>query len=161
MANELTTSSASSTIDTYLGIKVSGDSESYDKLVDIKDFPDMGGSPEQIETTTLSNRVSTFVNGVQSMSSLEFLANYTLDDYKRIKKFQDGNVYEFCIIFGKSADGTTYGELGAFTWQGSLSAWLVGGGVNAVREMRISISATNEVELSDNITFYESLADKT
>jgi hypothetical protein len=163
MPNDLTASSASSTMDTFLGVKV-GTGTTYKKLIDIKDFPDMGGSPEKVETTTLSNHVSTFVNGVQSMSSLEFLSNYTLNDYTRVKKFQDGQVYEFCLVFGKtvgSSGETVYGGLGAFTWSGALSAWLVGGGVNGVREMRTSISATTEVELSSTITFDETLADKT
>lgn len=31
----------------------SGSSTTYEKLVDIKDFPDLGGAPEMLETTTL------------------------------------------------------------------------------------------------------------
>ena len=76
MADNLTASSASATMHTYL-LYNAGSTEvpSWKKVVDIKDFPAMGGSPEQIETTTLSNEVSTFVTGVQSLSTLEFLAN--------------------------------------------------------------------------------------
>ena len=29
----------------------------YAKLVDIKDFPDLGGAPEMLETTTLSDKM--------------------------------------------------------------------------------------------------------
>lgn len=156
------TSSASATVHTYLGISTDSGT-TFKKLIDIKDFPSMGGAPEQIETTTLSNESSTFVNGVQSMDALEFLCNYTLVDYKRVKAFQDGQVYKFCIVFGKSVGtggSSVYGELGAFTWEGQLSAWLEGGGVNGVREMRISISATTEVEESSTVTFSEDLATK-
>lgn len=145
MADTMTTSSASATMHTYLLYK---DGDNYKKLIDIKDFPAMGGSPEQIETTTLSNEVSTFVTGVQSMSTLEFLANYTPDDYDRIKKIQDeAQVKEYVLAFGKPSQ-TAYGGMGVFKWDGQLSAWLEGGGVNAVREMRISISATSEVAFS-------------
>ena len=143
----LTTSSASATMHTYLLYKDGG---TWKKLIDIKDFPAMGGSPEQIETTTLSNEVSTFVIGVQSMSTLEFLANYSVDGFKSVKALQDSaQVYEFALAFGKPTSDTTYGNLGVFKWQGQVSAWLEGGGVNAVREMRISISATTEVDFSE------------
>ena len=146
---DLTKSSATATMHTYLLYK-DGASSSYKKLVDIKDFPAMGGSPEQIETTTLSQEVSTFVIGVQSLSTFEFLANYTVEDFKAVKALQDSaKVYEFALAFGKP-DQTSYGSLGVFKWNGQVSAWLEGGGVNAVREMRISISATSEVAFSDS-----------
>jgi hypothetical protein len=78
MADNLTMSSASATMHTYLLYNAgTQEAPSWKKLVDIKDFPSLGGSPEQIETTTLSNEVSTFVNGVQSMSTFEFLSNYS------------------------------------------------------------------------------------
>lgn len=151
MADTLTSSSASATMHTYLlynsGTK---ESPSWKKLIDIKDFPSMGGSPEQIETTTLSNEVTTFVTGVQSMSTLEFLANYSLDGFKAVKALQNSaQVYEFALAFGKP-DVSSYGSLGVFKWAGQVSAWLEGGGVNAVREMRISVSATTEVDFSED-----------
>ena len=151
MADNLTASSASATMHTYLLYNAgTTESPSWKKVVDIKDFPSMGGSPEQIETTTLSQEVSTFVTGVQSLSTFEFLANYSLSDYKAVKALQDSaQVYEFALAFGKPTSGTTFGDLGVFKWNGQLSAWLEGGGVNAVREMRLSISATSEVSFSE------------
>lgn len=147
---DLTKSSASATMHTYLLYKESS-SSGYKKLIDIKDFPAMGGSPEQIETTTLSQEVSTFVTGVQSLSAFEFLANYTVEGYKAVKELQDSaQVYEFALAFGKPS-GNSYGSLGVFTWSGQVSAWLEGGSVNGVREMRISISATSEVDFSEEI----------
>lgn len=151
MADTLTKSSASATMHTYLLYNAGTESlPSWKKVVDIKDFPAMGGSPEQIETTTLSQEVSTFVTGVQSLSTFEFLANYSLNDYKAVKALQDSaQVYQFALAFGKPTSGTTFGDLGVFKWNGQVSAWLEGGGVNAVREMRISISATSEVSFSE------------
>lgn len=147
MAGNLTLSSASATMHTYLLYKDS--LGSYKKLIDIKDFPSLGGSPEQIETTTLSNEVSTFVNGVQSLSTFEFLANYSVNDYKAVKALQDAaQVYEFALAFGKPENGS-YGSLGVFMWNGQVSTWVEGGSVNAVREMRISVSATSEVSFSE------------
>ena len=151
MADNLTASSASATMHTYLLYNAGTESvPSWEKVVDIKDFPAMGGSPEQIETTTLANEVSTFVTGVQSLSTFEFLANYSVTDYTKVKGLQDSaQVYEFALAFGKPVTNA-YGSLGVFKWNGQLSAWLEGGGVNAVREMRLSISATSEVAFSED-----------
>lgn len=141
----MTTATASSTVHTYLFMKLGSN---YNKVADIKDYPAMGGSPEKIETTTLSQEVSTFVNGVQALDSFEFLANYDPENYKTLSA--DGvknTILTYVLAFGKS--GEEYGTLGSFEWDGQLSVWVEGGGVNAVREMRISISATSEVEFSD------------
>lgn len=143
----LTSKSASATMHTYLMVNKNG----WQKVIDIKDYPAMGGSPEQIETTTLSNEKSTFVTGVQSMPTFEFLANYTMDDYDRLEGLKDV-VYEYALAFGKPTGDTTtsmsYGSLGSFTWKGQLNHWIEGGGVNAAREERISISVTEEVKFS-------------
>ena len=48
---------------------------SYEKLLDIKSFPDLGGAPEMLETTTLSDNMQTYISGIQSMDGLEFDAN--------------------------------------------------------------------------------------
>ena len=52
----------------------------YEKLLDIKSFPDLGGAPEMLETTTLSDHMQTYISGIQSLDGLEYDANYTLAD---------------------------------------------------------------------------------
>ena len=42
-------------ISTYKVFLMKKTSETWSKLIDIKDFPDLGGSPELLETTTLSD----------------------------------------------------------------------------------------------------------
>ena len=48
---------ATSSYKSFLMKKGTGDT--YEKLVDIKDYPDIGGSPETLETTTLSDSMQT------------------------------------------------------------------------------------------------------
>lgn len=57
----------------------------YEKLIDIKEFPDLGGDPEMLETTTLSDKMQTYIAGIQSLDALAFTANYTLTDYKALQ----------------------------------------------------------------------------
>lgn len=139
MANEViaATSLASSTMYTTLFVK----NTTFEKLCPIKDYPDLGGAPEQVETTTLDNSQATYVDGVQQLDRLEFTANYTKDDYDNVKEYSS-EPHTFKLAFGSTKEGE---ELGAFYWTGTLSVWVVGGGVNGVREMRISISASSEI----------------
>ena len=151
MADNLTASSASSTMHTYLLYKESGGN--WAKLVDIKDYPATGGSPERVATTTLSNEEETNVQGVKSASGFEFLANYTVNDYKRVKNLEkSAQVCDIAIAFGKPTGETgtkSYGSLGVFTWSGDVAVWLEGGGVNGVREMRVSTGKLTDVEFSE------------
>ena len=60
---------AISTYQVFLMVKGVSD---YDKLVDIKDFPDLGGTPETLDTTTLSDNMTTSIPGIQSLEALTF-----------------------------------------------------------------------------------------
>lgn len=140
----LTATTASATMHTYLLLQ---HNENWYKVVDIKDYPAMGGSPEKIEATTLTNETSTFVTGVQTLDAFEFLANFTQEEYAAIRSYQTAaKIFKFALAFGKP-NGTTYGNLGVFTWNGQLSIWVEGGSVNGVREMKIYVSAATEVTL--------------
>ena len=136
----------STTIGTYLGISTDGNS--YKKLVSIKDFPDLGGAPDKVEITDLDDDVQKFLLGVQSMSALEFLANYVPESYDLVSQLADGTIRKFCVAFGDN------GEYGVFTWDGQIAIWVTGGGVNSPREMRISISASSKVvKAAESVTF--------
>ena len=72
-------------ISTYgITLKCGTSPSALTKLVDIKDFPDLGGAPELLETTTLSDAAQTFINGIQTMSAMEFTANYTDSDFDAV-----------------------------------------------------------------------------
>jgi hypothetical protein len=136
----------STTIGTYLGISTDG--TSYKKLIPIKDFPDLGGAPDQVEITDLDDDVQKFLLGVQSMSALEFTANYIPENYDLVSGLADGTIRKFCVAFGSD------GEYGVFTWEGQISVWVTGGGVNAAREMKVSISAVTKVlKAGSTVTF--------
>ncbi len=136
----------STTIGTYLGISTDG--TAYKKLIPIKDFPDLGGAPDQVEITDLDDDVQKFLLGVQTMSALEFSSNYIPADYDLVSSLADGTIRKFCVSFGDT------GEYGIFTWEGQIACWVTGGGVNSPREMRTSISATNKVVKSgSSVTF--------
>ena len=119
------------------------DATAYEKLIDIKDFPDLGGAPEMLETTTLSDNMQTYIPGIQTLDALEFTANYTLTDFRAIKEME-GVDTAFAVWFG--ADGAD----GKFEFNGQISAFPVGGGVNEVVSMTISIAPSTPITLADN-----------
>ena len=115
------------------------DGDTYAKLIDIKDFPDLGGAPEMLETTTLSDSMQTYIEGIQSLDALEFTANYTKEDYAKLNALK-GKDEGYAVYFGE--EGTN----GKFTFTGYLSARVNGGGVNEVIGMTISIAPSTPIE---------------
>jgi len=141
---------AISTFKVYLMSKATS-SETYSKLIDIKDFPDLGGSPELIETTTLSDYMQTFIEGIQKLDALEFTANYTKEDYTTLADMS-GTEYEFAVWFGASKSGSTYtptGSDGKFEFKGTLSVYVAGAGNNEVVEMKITIAPSTPIAVGE------------
>ena len=131
--------------------KASAASE-YSKLVDIKEFPDLGGTPEMLETTTLSDPMQTFIAGIQTLdtSGLQFTCNYTKADYTTLKALESDTNHDYAVWFGATTSGTTdtpSGADGKFNFKGSLSVFVNGGGVNEVVNMTVSIAPSTKITL--------------
>ena len=127
-----------------------GTGETYEKLVDIKDYPDIGGSPETLETTTLSDSMQTYINGIQSSEAMEFTINYTSEVYDTISEMADTET-DFAIWFGGTETGgvvTPTGDEGKFSFKGFISIRISGKGVNEVREAVISIAPSTVITKS-------------
>lgn len=111
--------------------KSATETPSWDDVCDIKDFPDLGGAPDMLETTTLSDSAKTYIAGIKDQQALEFTANYDEDEMDAIalltgtKKFQ--------LWFGAS------GASGKFSFSGTISTYVVGAGVNEVVDMKVVI----------------------
>lgn len=121
----------------------------YEKVIDVKDFPDLGGAPEMLETTTLSDKMQTYIPGIQSLDALEFTANYTLADFQKLNGLA-GKDIAYAVWFGGTESGgviTPTGTDGKFLFNGQLSAFPVGGGVNEVVDMTITIAPSTPITL--------------
>lgn len=138
MANE------STTYQTYL-MKGSGSGTiTWAKLVDIKDYPDLGGDPEQVEITTLSDPMRRYLAGIQDVDSLEFTANYTATDYATLAALAHTQT-DFAVWFDDGTAQTPGGALGKFSFKGELTVYATGGGVNDPREMKIVITTSTAI----------------
>lgn len=134
---------AISTYATYLLVG-SGDSGSttYSELVPIKDYPEIFGAPEQLETTTLEDDAERHINGISKQDSLEFTFNYTKEDFTKLKGLE-GKQSKFKLAFGDQE-----GKDGTFMFEGELTATVSSGAVNAVREGKITISVSSKISFS-------------
>lgn len=117
-----------STINTVL--KAGSTAGSLTQLCKIKSYPQLGGAPENLETTDLEDTAQTFCPGVQSVDTMEFGANYTKTAYAAVKALEGDKLY-YSLEMGEG------GEDGVFTWEGTHSVYVNSGDVNAVREMTI------------------------
>lgn len=138
---------AISTYKVFLMKKADSSGDTWEKLVDIKEFPDLGGEPEMLETTTLSDNMQTYIAGIQSLDGLTFTANYDKKDFQTLKALE-GNEKDYAVWFGGTGDAgslTPDGSNGKFSFKGQLSVFPVGGGVNEVVDMSITIAPSTPI----------------
>lgn len=125
--------------------------ETWEKLLDIKDYPDLGGAPEMLDTTTLSDKATTSIPGIQEMDALAFAANYTKADYDKVKALE-GVEGDYSVWFGGTEDAgvvTPTGTDGKFDFKGYPSVHVNGGGVNEVVGMTVTFAASTPITMAD------------
>ena len=138
---------AISTYKVFLMKRADSSGDTWGKLVDIKEFPDLGGEPEMLETTTLSDNMQPYIAGIQSLDGLTFTANYDKEDFQTLKALE-GKENDYAVWFGGTGDAgslTPDGSNGKFSFKGQLSVFPVGGGVNEVVDMSITIAPSTPI----------------
>ncbi len=138
---------ATSTYKTFL-MHGTGSGSTFEKLVDIKEFPDLGGEPELLETTTLSDKMQTYILGLQSSNGMSFTCNYDSDDYDKLKALE-GEEQSLSVWFGgteSSGTVTPTGSEGKFNFKGLLTVYVNGAGTNAVRDMTVYIAPSTTID---------------
>jgi hypothetical protein len=119
-------------------LKMGESAEALEKVVDIKDFPDLIGEPNMLETTTLSDEAVTNIPGIRSSDMLTFTCNYTKADFTAVNEKANTALY-YSLEF---SDGSK------FTWQGQHTCGVPGKGVDEVIEFTINIAASTAVEFA-------------
>lgn len=130
---------ATSTIHSFL-MSGTGTPLVYSKLLDIKDYPDMFGDPNQLQATTLSDTQHWYVEGVKDNSgALNFTANYDAATFNTIKALE-GTEGNYALWFGEGGTPVAPdGHDGKFSFKGYPFVKLSGKGVDEVREMVVGI----------------------
>lgn len=137
------TSRSTNSYQTYLMIK---EGDAYKKLIDVKETPDLGQAPDTLDTTTLSDNMHTYINDIlDTGGGLEFSANYTKDNFTRLKQYEHKQ-YGYAIWFDDGTATEPTGKLGKFSFEGDMSCWAKGTKVGAVREIGLSIAPATVIE---------------
>ena len=133
-------------IATYYEVDTS--TTTYNKLVDIKDFPNLGGEPEMIEVTTLSDKMQKFIAGIQQLESMSFTANYDKAEFTALKALEHTTGH-YAVWFGGTESNnvvTPTGSDGKFSFDGELSVYAAGAGVNEAVNMTITIAPSTVID---------------
>lgn len=145
-------STPTSTIDSFLMKGTTADNTTtYGILVPIKDYPDLGSTPEALDTTTLSDHIRTSVPGLEDLETMEFTCNFDDTDYTTVKALA-GTEQKLAVVFGKTGTTPTYGGDGIFLFNGYVDVHVSGAGVNEVREMVVTVNRTTAIETANSIT---------
>lgn len=116
----------------------------WSKLVDIKDFPDLGAAPEPLETTTTSDPARTYIPGIENTEQKTFTCNYNPTDYGTLSALK-GQEINVGMWFGGTMSGSVYtpdGSMGKFSGKGYVDVFVAGGGVNEVVNMTVTLTMT-------------------
>jgi len=141
-------------ISTYKSFLMKGTGGSWSKLVDIKEFPDLGGVPEMLDTTTMSDSARTYILGIQETEQMTFTANYDLAEYMAIKNMEY-QILDFAVWLGATVENevaTPTGTDGKFEFKGYITVTKNGGGVNEVQNMTITIAPTTPIRQTEGTT---------
>lgn len=127
-----------------------GSGDAWTKLLDIKDYPDLGGAPEMLDITTLSDKMRKYIPGIQETEALAFTCNYTKADYTAIEAIA-GTEVDLAVWFGGTEEGdvlTPTGSEGKFSFKGIPSVYVTGKGVNEVVDMVVTIAPTTVITVA-------------
>ena len=133
---------ATSTIHTYLEYLPSGTGTTWEKLADIKNYPDLSEAPERLDATTLSDEMRQYVPGVRDLPDYDFTANYDKTKYQAIVALKDTEL-SLRLRFGEETDS----DVSIFTFTGKIDATITGGDVNAVRDMTVNVYPSSAITL--------------
>lgn len=139
---------------TYMTFLMHGTGEgtlTYNKLVDIKDSPEIEGAPNALDTTTLSDGSRTSTPGVKGDNSAkDFTCNYDKAKFNEIKAME-GTEQNLAIWYGGTEENgvvTPTGSDGKRSFKGYVSVRDAAASVDAVRDMIVSVLPTTPITYS-------------
>ena len=117
-----------------LSYKASSGSSSYTDLTNLQEIPDLGGSADSVEVTTLDDAAHMYINGLKDYGdSLDFTFLYVKAQFDTLNGLSGENDWKVTL------PGT---GAGACTFKGEPSVRLNGVGVNDALTYTLSIKPT-------------------
>lgn len=151
---ELTNVTSASSYDAIVSAEKAN--TTWDKLIDITDYPDLISTPERIETTTLSNEESrTYIADLRDTETFTFGTNFEHSKYVELntkggdKALKDNNgkskIFACCLLFKQT------GSL--IRWAAEITLGLSGGGISEVVKGSVTATPMTEVYFDTSGTY--------
>lgn len=128
---------------THAGILSKGITLSMDgtEIQNLQEIPDLGGSADTVDVTTLADDNYHYINGIKDFGSLEFTFLYdnsaATSNYRVCRAAEeDGAAHEFVVTF---PDTTT------FAFSGQVSTAINGAGVNAAMQFTLTVNLNSDL----------------
>lgn len=121
--------------DIKLSYKKDGSTTAYTELENLQQIPDLGGSTESIEITTLADGAHKYTDGIKDYGdSLEFTFLYEKEQFAALN-----------ALSGSISWKVTLPDDSSCTFSGSSNVTLVGVGVNEALTYTLSIRPDSEM----------------
>ena len=126
---------------TKLKIKASGDSD-FVELEGLKEIPDIGIKPENVDVTCLSDKNKRYEKGIGDLGELEYtfslgVKNDINPSIKKLVKVAESD--EVCQFEQDYPNGITV------TFNAQVSYTLSGGKVNSAGEFKVTLTITSDI----------------
>ena len=130
------------------GISLSYTTDSQFAIIpDLQEVPDLGGSAEKVDVTTLADGNYKYINGIKDFGDLEFKFLYsnsgTESNYRICRGLEEaGKVVEWKVSF---PDGTS------FEFSGEPSTTIDGQSVNSAITFTLNITLNSDITVSNPV----------
>lgn len=126
-----------------LGYSATG-TTSYTDIPNLQEVPDLGGTPDQVDVTVLTDSVYHNINGIKNLGELAFTFLYDnsseTSNYRVLKGLEDdGTIVNWQVTF---PDGTK------FTFSGQVSVTVNGAGVNTALQFTATIALQSDITVT-------------
>lgn len=125
-----------------------GSGSSYTVIDNLQECPELGGSAETVEVTTLADGNKKYIKGIKDFGELEFKFLYdnsgATSNYRVVKGLEDaGKVVDWKVTF---PDGTAFG------FSGEVTTKIDGAAVNAALTFAATITLNSDITVTNPST---------
>ena len=125
-----------------------GSGSSYTVIDNLQECPELGGSAETVEVTTLADGNKKYIKGIKDFGELEFKFLYdnsgAASNYRVVRGLEDaGKVVDWKVTF---PDGTSFG------FSGEVTTKIDGAAVNAALTFAATITLNSDITVTNPST---------
>lgn len=119
--------------------------DSYVVIPNLQEVPDLGGSAEKVDVTTLADGNYKYINGIKDFGDLAFKFLYDnsgeTSNYRICRGLEEaGKVVEWKVTFPDNTE---------FVFQGEASTTIDGAGVNAALTFTLNITLNSDITVTN------------